>query len=96
MPTQHLTSRRHAELLRHLLLDGGAAVKDLRLRRVVPLTSAPLDDSSPDPAGPAAKSGSAETTPPEAQDGRERKPVSLPDSLHLHLHLRRTIKFVLA
>ncbi|BAD45502.1 unknown protein [Oryza sativa Japonica Group] len=75
MPTQHLTSRRHAELLRHLLLDGGAAVKDLRLRRVVPLTSAPLDDSSPDPAGPAAKSGSAETTPPEAQDGRERKPV---------------------
>uniref|UniRef100_A0A0E0JD08 Uncharacterized protein n=1 Tax=Oryza punctata TaxID=4537 RepID=A0A0E0JD08_ORYPU len=68
MPTQHLTSRRHAEL------DGGAAVKDLRLRRVVPLTSAPLDDSSSD--GAAAKSGSAETTPPEAQDGRERKPRS--------------------
>ncbi|KAF0901168.1 hypothetical protein E2562_038182 [Oryza meyeriana var. granulata] len=77
MPTQrapHLTSRRHAELLRHLLQDGGAAVKDLRLRRVVPLASAPLDDSSPD--GAAAKPGSAETTPPEAQD-RERKPAAL-------------------
>ncbi|KAL5227629.1 hypothetical protein ABZP36_015894 [Zizania latifolia] len=65
----HLTSRRHAELLRHLLQDGGAAVKDLRLRRVVPLASAPLD-SSP------AKPGSAETTPPETQD-RERKPVAV-------------------
>ncbi|XP_040379777.1 uncharacterized protein LOC102712593 isoform X2 [Oryza brachyantha] len=79
MPTQrspHLTSRRHAELLRHLLQDGGAAVKDLRLRRVVPLASAPLYDSSLD--GAAAKPGSAEATPgpPEAQD-RERKPAAV-------------------
>uniref|UniRef100_A0A0D9UVR1 Uncharacterized protein n=1 Tax=Leersia perrieri TaxID=77586 RepID=A0A0D9UVR1_9ORYZ len=70
MPTNRapqMTSRRHAELPGQ---DGSAAVKDLRLRRVVPPASAPLHhDSTP------VKPGSAETTPPEAQD--RKPPASL-------------------
>ncbi|KAE8782120.1 hypothetical protein D1007_44500 [Hordeum vulgare] len=85
VPVGGITSRRHAKLLLHLVegggvaaAGGGASVKDLRLRRVVPPASATLD-VSPECAA-VAKPGSVQiqSTPPEpaaaAQD-RERKPV---------------------
>ena len=80
---------RHAKLLLHLVegdggaaAGGGASVKDLRLRRVVPPASATLD-VSPECAAAAAKPGSVQiqSTPPEpvaAAEDRERKPVSPP------------------
>ncbi|KAM3346902.1 hypothetical protein ACQJBY_021094 [Aegilops geniculata] len=85
-PVGGITSRRHAKLLLHLVegdggaaAGGGASVKDLRLRRVVPPASATLD-VSPECAAAAAKPGSAQiqSTPPEpvaAAEDRERKPI---------------------
>ncbi|XP_037404233.1 uncharacterized protein LOC119267034 isoform X2 [Triticum dicoccoides] len=85
-PVGGITSRRHAKLLLHLVegdggaaAGGGASVKDLRLRRVVPPASATLD-VSPECAAAAAKPGSVQiqSTPPEpvaAAEDRERKPM---------------------
>ncbi|KAF7027896.1 hypothetical protein CFC21_039889 [Triticum aestivum] len=85
-PVGGITSRRHAKLLLHLVegdggaaAGGGASVKDLRLRRVVPPASATLD-VSPECAAAAAKPGSVQiqSTPPEpaaAAEDRERKPI---------------------
>ncbi|VAH72731.1 unnamed protein product [Triticum turgidum subsp. durum] len=88
-PVGGITSRRHAKLLLHLVegdggaaAAGGASVKDLRLRRVVPPASATLDVSpeSAAAAAAAAKPGSVQiqSTPPEpaaAAEDRERKPI---------------------
>ncbi|KAG2587573.1 uncharacterized protein LOC120676469 isoform X2 [Panicum virgatum] len=73
-----VTSRRHAELLLHSGV-GGVSVKDLRLRRVVPPAAGSVG-SSPECTAPV-KSGSVESTPPEAASAAaaaedlDRKPV---------------------
>jgi hypothetical protein len=74
-----VTSRRHAELLLHSGV-GAVSVKDLRLRRVVPPAAGSVG-SSPECTAPV-KSGSVESTPPEAASAAaaaedlDRKPVS--------------------
>ncbi|PAN31694.1 hypothetical protein PAHAL_5G437900 [Panicum hallii] len=73
-----VTSRRHAELLLHSGV-GAVSVKDLRLRRVVPPAAGSVG-SSPECTAPV-KSGSVESTPPEAASAAaaaedlDRKPV---------------------
>ena len=88
-----VTSRRHAELLHSGV--GGVSVKDLRLRRVVPPAAGSVG-SSPECTAPV-KSGSVESTPPEAASAAaaaedlDRKPVSQCWFLDLSVPVRRCL-----